>query len=126
MTLWAVEVRNTGNLDIDVEDEVLQNTVKMFVVGHERKVIFVFGIIPLSLVGRRGFIWVWLTDEGKVAPRSVWRALRKLWPKFIAQLGWSLFAFTKANAPVEQRFMEFFGMKKSRTVGEHVFYEEIG
>lgn len=126
MSLWAVEVRNLGRLSYLVEPEVLRTTVKLYVVGHDRWVLFVFGIIPVSLVARRGFIWVSLTEQGNRAPRSVWRSLRRLWPQFLAQVDWKLFAFTKRNASVEQRFMEFFGMQPHRTVGEHVFYEEVG
>lgn len=125
MNPWAVEVQNLGTLPVEVEAEVLKNTVQMFVVGIERTPLFVFGVIPISLVARRGFIWVALTSEGRSAGAAVWRRLRKAWPLFYEKLGWSLLAFTKQNSQVERRFMEFFGLRETTAKGDYVFYEEL-
>ena len=126
MNLWAVEIKNLGRFEGEVEKDVVERSVKLFAIGADETLIMIFGIIPLSLLARTGFIWVYLPPEGKAASRVVWRSFFRVWPEFYTKIGWDLIAFTKNDWATAVRFMRFFGFEPFQEKGDVTLYRRIG
>lgn len=117
MSVWAVQVTDCGIYP--VQPDVRERSIVIYCVGIDRQPLFFFGIIPTSLLARRGFIWVHFIEyPGK----AQLRLLRKVWPAYYAKLNWNLVAFCPSALTVSRRFIEFFGFRQQQADINYTLY----